>query len=178
MNQRLSRVEETVRRALADILLRGELRDPRLRNVAAISITAVKISPDLGQAQVYVDVLGEEASLQDVIAGLNAGASAEVTPTATLIGNANYIQFVDTAPLETILGQRNISNEAGIDLSLGVEYRPFLNNNIIVKGFGALFQPLGIAYIRQNSLTVNFRIIFRQLAVDCVKRVFAIINQI
>ena len=73
---------------------------------------------------------------------LNAGASAEVTPTATLIGNANYIQFVDTASLETILGQRDISNEAGIDLSLGVEYRPFLNNNIIVKGFGALFQPL------------------------------------
>lgn len=76
MNQRLSRVEETVRRALAEILLRGELRDPRLRNVAAISITAVKISPDLGQAQVYVDVLGDEASLHDVIAGLNAGAAA------------------------------------------------------------------------------------------------------
>ena len=46
------------------------------------------------------------------------------------------------ALVETILGQRDISNEAGIDLSLGVEYRPFLNNNIIVKGFGALFQPL------------------------------------
>lgn len=85
MNQRLSRVEETVRRALADILLRGELRDPRLRNVAAISITAVKISPDLGQAQVYVDVLDDAASrpsgapraaIDDVIAGLNAGASA------------------------------------------------------------------------------------------------------
>lgn len=76
MNTRLSRVEETVRRALADILLRGELRDPRLRNVAAISITAVKISPDLGSALVYVDVLREEASLQEVIAGLNAGAAA------------------------------------------------------------------------------------------------------
>ena len=73
---------------------------------------------------------------------LHAGASAEETPTAKVIGNANYIQFVDTATLETILGQRDISNEAGIDLSLGVEYRPFLNNNIIVKGFGALFQPL------------------------------------
>jgi ribosome-binding factor A len=74
MNTRLSRVEETLRRALADLLLRGELRDPRLRNAAAISITAVKISPDLGSAQVYVDVLGE-ASIDDVLAGLNAGAS-------------------------------------------------------------------------------------------------------
>lgn len=76
MSMRTSRVEETLRRALADILLRGELRDPRLRNAAAISITAVKISPDLGSAQVYVDVLGEETSLESVIAGLNAGAAA------------------------------------------------------------------------------------------------------
>jgi ribosome-binding factor A len=72
MSMRTSRVEETLRRALAEILLRGELRDPRLRNAAAISITAVKISPDLGQAQVYVDVLGDD----DVLAGLNAGAAA------------------------------------------------------------------------------------------------------
>jgi ribosome-binding factor A len=76
MNMRLSRVEETLRRALADLLLRGELRDPRLRNAAEISITAVKISPDLGQAQVYVDVLGGQARLPEVLAGLNAGASA------------------------------------------------------------------------------------------------------
>ena len=34
-------------------------------------------------------------------------------------------------------------NDVGIDLSLGVEYRPFLNNNVIVKGFGAILQPLG-----------------------------------
>jgi ribosome-binding factor A len=76
MNMRLSRVEQTLRRALAEILLRGDLRDPRLRNAAAISITAVKISPDLGQAQVYVDVLRDQVSLPEVLAGLNAGASA------------------------------------------------------------------------------------------------------
>ena len=77
MNTRLSRVEETLRRALADLVVRGELRDPRLRNAAAISITAVKISPDLGQAQVYVDVLGEAGGrIDEVLAGLNAGASA------------------------------------------------------------------------------------------------------
>lgn len=77
MNTRLSRVEETLRRALADLVLRGELRDPRLRNAAAISITAVKISPDLGSAQVYVDVLGNAGvAIDEVLAGLNAGAAA------------------------------------------------------------------------------------------------------
>lgn len=74
MNTRLSRVEQTLRRALAEILLRGDLRDPRLQHSAAISITAVKITPDLGSALVYVDVLGEQASLVEVLAGLAAGA--------------------------------------------------------------------------------------------------------
>jgi hypothetical protein len=27
-------------------------------------------------------------------------------------------------------------------LSIGVEYRPFLSNNMIVKGFGAVLQPI------------------------------------
>lgn len=76
MSMRTSRVEQTLRRALADILLRGDLRDPRLRHAAAISITAVKIAPDLGSALVYVDVLGEEATRQQVLEGLNAAASA------------------------------------------------------------------------------------------------------
>lgn len=76
MSTRLSRVEETLRRALADILLRGDLRDPRLRHAAAISITAVKISPDLGSAVVYVDVLGDQAVPAAVLEGLNAGAPA------------------------------------------------------------------------------------------------------
>ena len=76
MSMRLQKVEQMLRRALAEVLLRGELRDPRLRNAAAISITAVKVSPDLGQAQVYVDVLGADNDPDKVLAGLNAGASA------------------------------------------------------------------------------------------------------
>lgn len=67
-----------LRRALADILLRGELRDPRLRNTAAISITAVKVSPDLSSAQVYVDVVaaGSGPDPAEVVDALNTGASA------------------------------------------------------------------------------------------------------
>ncbi|MEM9461661.1 MAG: 30S ribosome-binding factor RbfA [Myxococcota bacterium] len=76
MSMRLQRVEQTLRRALADILLRGDLRDPRLREAAAISITAVKVSPDLSSAQVYVDVMAEHVNVDTVLAGLNAGAPA------------------------------------------------------------------------------------------------------
>ena len=47
------------------------------------------------------------------------------------------------APLELLLKQPNIREDVGVDLSLGLVYRPLLNNNIIVKGFGAILQPVG-----------------------------------
>lgn len=76
MSTRTQRVEQMLRRELADILLRGELRDPRLRDVASVSITGVKVSPDLGHAQVYVDVLADDIDADKLVAGLTAGASA------------------------------------------------------------------------------------------------------
>jgi hypothetical protein len=98
----------------------------------------LSLVPDLRSSKIQ----GQANFVNPGLLLVNAGASAEMTPTATLIANANYVQFVDTQPLGLILGQSNIPKEAGIDLSMGVEYRPLLNNNIIVKGFGAIFQPL------------------------------------
>ena len=72
----------------------------------------------------------------------NIGATAELTPTATLIGNVNYLRFADTSSLRSIVGQRSVGENLGIDISLGLEYRPLLNNNIILKAFGAVLQPL------------------------------------
>jgi hypothetical protein len=73
----------------------------------------------------------------------NVGATADLTQKVRLIGNASYIRFITTAPIELLLKQPDIREDVGIDLSLGVEYRPFLNNNIILKGFGAILQPFG-----------------------------------
>ncbi len=65
---------------------------------------------------------------------VNVGATAELTPKLRAIANANYIRFMETAPLEILLKQPDIRNDVGVDVSLGVEYRPLLNNNIIVQG--------------------------------------------
>ena len=56
------------------MLLRGELRDPRLQPGSAVSITGVRVSGDLGVARVFVDVLTEALRRQDVLAALRAGA--------------------------------------------------------------------------------------------------------
>src|SRR3954466_15224830 len=56
-SQRQLRVGEEIRHALADILRRGELRDPDLQNVN-VTVTEVRISPDLKNATAFVLALG------------------------------------------------------------------------------------------------------------------------
>lgn len=55
--QRSRRMAEVVRHALAEILARGDLRDPELAG-ANITVTEVQPSPDLKSATVFVTPLG------------------------------------------------------------------------------------------------------------------------
>jgi ribosome-binding factor A len=73
-NRRQQRVEELMRREIAQMLLRGELRDPRLSPASAVSITGVDVSGDLSVARVYVDVLAESLRSADVLQALASGA--------------------------------------------------------------------------------------------------------
>lgn len=56
-NQRLKRMADSVQRELAD-LIRQELKDPRLGGL--VTISGVKVSADLGYADVYITVMGSE----------------------------------------------------------------------------------------------------------------------
>ena len=56
-SQRQLRVGELIRRALADILLRGDIHDPDLAHVS-VTVGEVQPSPDLRQAIVHVAPLG------------------------------------------------------------------------------------------------------------------------
>lgn len=56
-SQRQLRVGETVRRALSDILMRGEHHRPDLEGVS-ITVAEVRVSPDMRQATAYVMPLG------------------------------------------------------------------------------------------------------------------------
>jgi ribosome-binding factor A len=57
--QRQLRVGEEIRHALADILGRGDLRDPDLMG-RTVTVTEVRISPDLKNATAFVIPLGGE----------------------------------------------------------------------------------------------------------------------
>ncbi|TPE52224.1 30S ribosome-binding factor RbfA [Amaricoccus solimangrovi] len=56
-SQRQLRVAEVIRRALSDILARGDVHDPELGS-ASITVAEVKVSPDLRHATVFVLPLG------------------------------------------------------------------------------------------------------------------------
>ncbi|MCQ8780139.1 ribosome-binding factor A, partial [Escherichia coli] len=55
--QRQLRVGEELRHLLAELLERGDMRDPDLRG-ASITVTAVDVSPDLRNATAFVMPLG------------------------------------------------------------------------------------------------------------------------
>ena len=55
--QRQLRVGETIRHSLAEILTRGDLRDPGLAG-KVVTVTEVTVTPDLRQATAYVMPLG------------------------------------------------------------------------------------------------------------------------
>ena len=71
-SQRQLRVGEEIRHSLADLLQRGDLRDPDLQG-EVITVTEVRISPDLTNATAFVTPLGGERQ-EEVLAALRRAA--------------------------------------------------------------------------------------------------------
>ena len=71
----------------------------------------------------------------------NAGIDFEVTPKFRLINNVNFLWFDQTQVLKTFIFQGTVNNYIGVDLSTGFEYRPLLNNNIILTGGLSMLVP-------------------------------------
>ena len=68
-SQRQLRVGEVIRRTLAEALQRGEVGDPELEGVS-ITVSEVRVSPDLRHATAYVMPLGGE-NAEGVATALN-----------------------------------------------------------------------------------------------------------
>jgi ribosome-binding factor A len=63
----MRRVNESVRAVVAEGL--GELKDPR---IGMVTVTGVVVTPDLGEATVYVSVLGSEKRRRATLTGLES----------------------------------------------------------------------------------------------------------
>jgi len=95
---RMRRVDEAVREVLSDAIAR-DLQDPR---VGFVTVTAVKTSPDLRHARVYVSVLGDEQTRTETLDGLKSAhgflqgrVAAELTLKHTPMLTFQYDESVD-----------------------------------------------------------------------------------
>jgi hypothetical protein len=74
---------------------------------------------------------------------INLGVDADLTPRLKMIGNVNFLWFNQTEVLRTFVFQEDIATHIGTDLSLGAEYRPRLNNNVLLVGGVSCLIPGG-----------------------------------
>jgi ribosome-binding factor A len=68
-SNRPERVGQEIQVAIASLLTRGELKDPR---IGYITITGVKVSQDLKVARVYYSMMGTEEERKETQKGLDA----------------------------------------------------------------------------------------------------------
>lgn len=108
-SQRQLRVGEELRHALAEILERGAVRDPGLGS-ASITVTEVRVSPDLRNATVYVTPLGGGDT-----AGVLAALSRAGPYLRRLVARSVQLRYV---PAIAFCADRTFDEAAHIDALL------------------------------------------------------------
>jgi len=124
-SQRQLRVGEALRHALAEILARGELRDPALADVQA-TVTEVRVSPDLKAATAFVVPFGggDAAALAKALnnaAGffrmrLAAAVDLRVAPVVRFEADRTFDQVMR---IERILKSPAVARDLGEDKGKG-----------------------------------------------------------
>jgi len=71
----------------------------------------------------------------------NLGWDAIWTQKLRSFANVSYLQFDKTEVLQILLFQSEIDKAIGIDTSIGFEYRPSLNDNVIIQTGVSVFTP-------------------------------------
>lgn len=69
--RRPEQVAETIRQMVSEVLVHGEIRDPR---VGVVTVTSVNVDPDLGSAKVWVALAGTKEAQEQSLEGLRSAA--------------------------------------------------------------------------------------------------------
>lgn len=75
MNQRIERIAGEIREVLSELLVRGEVKDPRVQQAGLITITHVRLTGDLREAAaLFIVHNADAAALEKVKQGLNSAS--------------------------------------------------------------------------------------------------------
>jgi hypothetical protein len=123
----------------------------RLAGTGVALVNRGSLLPDLRSSK-------EEGQPNFVNPGLHlasAGLDLDLTPKLRAVLTANYLRFDRTETLDLLLFQSNIHREIGWDLSAGLRWRPYLNQNaVLVGGVAALLPGKGFVDIYEKNSTL------------------------
>jgi hypothetical protein len=71
----------------------------------------------------------------------NAATDIKLTQKLRAVINVNFVRFVHTESLVDLMQQHSIHHGVGLDNGIGLVYRPFLSDNMIVQGVINEFLP-------------------------------------
>ena len=69
------------------------------------------------------------------------GADADLTPQIRILGNISKLDFINTSSLSVLRNQQISSKDLGIDISAGIQFRPFMTQNIVFNASAAALLP-------------------------------------
>ena len=72
---------------------------------------------------------------------LGIGADVDLTPQVRLLVNVSNIAFADTSVLQYLRNQGPIDRQLGTDFSVGLQYRPFSTQNVVLNASVATLEP-------------------------------------
>jgi hypothetical protein len=84
---------------------------------------------------------GQSNFVNPGLALLGAGADFDLTPQWRLISNISYLQFQSTEVLGVLRNQSPPSRSIGWDVSAGVQWRPFMSQNMVLNASAAVLLP-------------------------------------
>jgi len=98
---------------------------------------------------------GQSNSVNPGLILLGGAVDVEVTPTTRGQVGLNYLRFSETDVLETYLQLPSVDPEIGTELFVGLQWRPWLTNNVIfLWGVSALDPGDGWARLYESDDTV------------------------
>lgn len=129
-SQRQLRVGEELRHIIANIIERGDIRDPDLQG-RAITVTEVRISPDLKNATVFVVPLGG-GDCTPILAGLKRAKPFlrhEIARSVDLrmVPNLSFepdLSFDEASKIDALLRRPDVRRDLGGDAEFATRFDP------------------------------------------------------
>ena len=84
---------------------------------------------------------GQSNFVNPGLALFGIGADADLTPEVRVLGNISKLNFMNTSVLGVLRNQAPPSKDLGVDVSVGIQYRPFMSQNIVLNASAAALLP-------------------------------------